>query len=92
MMQERSEDEYLEKYNKGGSRPPIAEHPELSSLAVTVTKYAFDQVTDAFQYAVTGDVHYQMTRNGHPVVVLSSRTAIAHTMNTTVCALACGNT
>ncbi|KAE8972758.1 hypothetical protein PR001_g26506 [Phytophthora rubi] len=91
MMQEWAEDEYIEEYNKIGSRPPIAEHPELSALAVTVTKYAFDLVTGEFKYATTGDVHYQMTRNGHQVVLLSSRAAISHTVDTKVCALACGS-
>ncbi|KAE8913866.1 hypothetical protein PF003_g2478 [Phytophthora fragariae] len=81
-LKDWAEDEYIEEYNKIGSHPPIAEHSELSALAVTVTKYAFDLVTGEFKYATTGDVHYQMTRNGHQVVLLSSRTAISHTVDT----------
>ncbi|KAE9120940.1 hypothetical protein PF010_g7304 [Phytophthora fragariae] len=58
VLAEWAEDEYIEEYNKIGSHPPIAEHSELSALAVT------------------------MTRNGHQVVLLSSRTAISHTVDT----------
>ncbi|GMF44252.1 unnamed protein product [Phytophthora fragariaefolia] len=87
MLQEWTEDEYIEEYNKTGSRTSIVEHPELSAFAVVVSRFAFDLVAGEFEYALSGNVRYEMSRVEDKVQMMSLRTSRTHKVDAMVMAV-----
>ncbi|KAF4130715.1 MULE transposase domain-containing protein [Phytophthora infestans] len=81
MLQEWAEDEYIEEYNKVGSRPLIDEHKEISSLAGAVSSFVLNLVSGELHYAL-GDVEYEIDRGDHYTTLRSLRTRTKHTLNT----------
>ncbi|KAE9326514.1 hypothetical protein PR003_g16234 [Phytophthora rubi] len=82
MIQEWAEDEYVEEYNKPGSRPPFAEHRELASLGAAVSPFAFDLVAGQFKYALSSDANYVIEGAGEDAKLRSLRSDQVHTLNT----------
>ncbi|KAF4150066.1 MULE transposase domain-containing protein [Phytophthora infestans] len=81
MLQEWAEDEYIEEYNKVGSRPLIDEHKEISSLAGAVSSFALNLVSGELHYAL-GDAEYEIDRGDHYTTLRILRTRTKHTLNT----------
>ncbi|KAE9253506.1 hypothetical protein PF002_g3311 [Phytophthora fragariae] len=77
-----AEDEYVEEYNKPGSRPPFAEHRELASLGAAVSPFVFDLVAGQFKYALSSDANYVIEGAGEDAKLRSLRSDQVHTLNT----------
>ncbi|EGZ21986.1 hypothetical protein PHYSODRAFT_493832, partial [Phytophthora sojae] len=69
-MQDYAEECYLADVHRVSSRPPIAEDPELTAVAMQLSNYAFEMVAHQYRLAVGPQVCYDMetTPDGKAIV------------------------
>lgn len=59
-MQDYAEERYLAEFHRVSSRPAIAEDPELTTVAMQLSNYAFEMVAHQYKLAVGSQACYDM--------------------------------
>ncbi|GMF58989.1 unnamed protein product [Phytophthora fragariaefolia] len=59
-LQRYAEDEYVAQYHEAGSQPHMDEDPELATLTMQISSYAFNLVADQYAFAVGPRADYEM--------------------------------
>ncbi|KAE9325814.1 hypothetical protein PR003_g16385 [Phytophthora rubi] len=83
-LQEYAEDQYIDEYHRVGGRPSgLCEDEELSSLALQISKFAFNLVSEQYAFANGGSADYEVEL-GSPckASIKSPRTGNAYEVST----------
>ncbi|KAE9053212.1 hypothetical protein PF006_g33626 [Phytophthora fragariae] len=83
-LQDYAEELYLAEFHRIGTRPPMAEDPELSVLAMQLSEYAFRMVAEQHQLAVGPKANYNVEVQGEVTKLTNPATGDTHEVNTRV--------
>jgi hypothetical protein len=83
-LQDYAEERYLAEFHRVGSRPLMAEDPELSALAMHLSEYAFRMVADQHQLAVGPQANYDVEVQGEITKLTNPATGGTHEVNVRV--------
>ncbi|KAH7488250.1 uncharacterized protein KRP23_2203 [Phytophthora ramorum] len=80
-LQDYAEERYLAEFHRVGSRPPMAEDPELTALAMHLSDYAFRMVAKQHKLAVGPSSSYDIERDGEQTTLTNPATGEAHVVD-----------
>ncbi|KAE9197410.1 hypothetical protein PF002_g22757 [Phytophthora fragariae] len=80
-LQEYAEERYLAEFHRIGSRPPMAEDPELSALAMHLSEYAVRMVAEQHQLAAGPKSDYDVEVHGEMTKLTNPATGDTHEVN-----------
>ncbi|KAE8968239.1 hypothetical protein PF005_g13202 [Phytophthora fragariae] len=77
-LQEYAEERYLAEFHRVGSRPPMAEDPELTGLALQLSDYAFRMVAEQHKLAIGPTASYDIEVDGVKTTLTNPGTGKTH--------------
>lgn len=83
-LQEYAEERYLAEFHRVGSRPPMAEDPELTGLALQLSDYAFRMVAEQHKLAIGPTASYDIEVDGVKTTLTNPGTGKTHEVDARV--------